>query len=155
VAAAIFQMDGIARARARALPACMFQRHACNSMGSAYKSSVCMGMPENCMSCVTKAAVAYAFHVHVCADLPGWMWLFILEGAATVLFGLALRVRAQPPSTPSLFQCRLVPFACAAPVSPTCSRLLGLQTRVWLVRSQPALLRTETHDRVGLEARGR
>ena len=24
--------------------------------------------------------------------LPGWMWLFILEGAATVIFGVALRV---------------------------------------------------------------
>jgi hypothetical protein len=76
------------------------------------------------------------------------MWLFILEGAATVLFGLALRVRAQPLSTPSMFQCRLASFACAAPVSPTCSRLLGLQTRVWLVR-EPACFASHRDERQG------
>jgi hypothetical protein len=80
------------------------------------------------------------------------MWLFILEGAATVLFGLALRVRAQHPS---VCQCRLVSLACAAPVSPACSCLpwpvpvsLGLQTRARLTR-KPAPVASHGDSRQG------
>ncbi|KAK9845271.1 hypothetical protein WJX81_001693 [Elliptochloris bilobata] len=49
------------------------------------------------LSQVIGALVAAAiFQMDGLSGLPGWMWLFILEGAATVIFGLALRVFLAP-----------------------------------------------------------
>lgn len=69
------------------------------------------------------------------AGLPGWVWLFVLEGAATVIFGIALRVIARLLVTSI--------FAASA------GHLLCISADIAYPSYQPSHMRTLGHKSVG------
>ena len=53
-------------------------------------------MQSSCLQCMIHQWSRYELKPVRVTGLPGWVWLFVLEGAATVIFGIALRVTARP-----------------------------------------------------------